>query len=205
VKSAARAAVLIGTCLCAAAVPAAGQIILTPFVGKTFAATNTLTDASPLPPTGTADKQTWMVGGSATWLSGNVLGAELDFGYAPHFFRSNQLLLRTSGNNIVSLTGQALLTVPIGITRESLRPYITGGMGILHAGADDRASIATLDRNLLAVSYGGGAIGFVNQRAGVRFDLRHIRSTSRAANPATGETEPRLGFWRATVGVAIRY
>ena len=105
---------------------------------------------------------------------------------------------------MISLTGNVVLALPLSVTRESLRPYVSGGMGVIHAGADDRSGLFTLDRNLLGVSIGGGAIGFVNSRAGVRFDLRYIRSTSEGIANATLLTEPRLSFWRATIGVAIR-
>ena len=193
------AAVLTSICLGASPPTAhAADYIFTPFVGKTFGAQQTLA------PTVNVDKQTWIVGGSAAWLTSNVFGAEVDFGYAPRFFRSNQLVL-TPGSNALSLTGNLLLTVPLSVTRESLRPYVSVGMGLLHAGADDIASAAPIDRNLAAMSIGGGAIGFLSPRAGVRFDVRHIRSTSEALNPTTGLTEPRLGFWRATIGAAIRY
>jgi hypothetical protein len=81
---------------------------------------------------------------------------------------------------------------------------VTGGMGMLHAGVDDAVNVGTIDRNLVAVSVGGGAIGFLTPRAGVRFDLRRVRSVSSGVD-TTGENAPRLGFWRATVGVALRY
>ena len=195
-KAAVRAAVLTGLCLGASSATARADIIFTPFVGKTFAAQTTfLTVAS-------VDKQTWIVGTSAAWLTSSVIGAEVDFGYAPRFFGSD---LTVPGSNVTTLTGNVLLTLPVSVTRESLRPYITGGMGVLHAGVDDSLGLLTIDRNMLALSLGGGAIGFLNSRAGVRFDLRHIRSTSRDMDNSTLLTAPRLGFWRATIGVAIRY
>ena len=145
------------------------------------------------------------MGASAAWLTSSIIGAEVDFGYAPRFFGSNALLTTVPGSNVTSLTGNVLLTLPVSLTRESLRPYVTGGMGVLHAGVDDPLGLLTIDRNMLALSIGGGAIGFLNSRAGVRFDLRHIRSTSKEVDNGTLLTEPRLGFWRATIGVAIRY
>ena len=197
-KALARAAALAGACLGASGAAAEADIIFTPFAGKTFAAQHTL--KTPIP----VDKQTWLVGASATWLTDNILGAELDFGYAPRFFASDQII-ETPGSNVLSLTGNVLLTVPLSVTRDSLRPYVSGGLGLVHAGVSDVVGLNQIDSNLLAFSVGGGAIGFVNRRAGVRFDLRHIRTTSRGVDNATLLTEPRLGFWRATVGVAIRY
>jgi len=90
-------------------------------------------------------------------------------------------------------------------TRESLRPYLSVGLGLLHTGASDLAEAVAIDRNLLAVSVGGGVIGFVTARAGVRFDLRRISSVASGVDTLTGATEPSLSFWRATFGVALRY
>jgi len=193
-----RVAVLICTGIAASSRPARADILVTPFVGKTFAAQTTLQTAEGV------DTQKWIFGGAAGWLGAGVLGAEIDFGYARRFFESG-LGLNVAGSNATTLTGNALLTLPVSVTRESLRPYFTGGMGLLHAGAEDLVLANAIDRNLLAVSAGGGAIGFLNARAGIRFDVRRIWSTSRGVDTATGASEPRLGFWRATVGVALRY
>jgi hypothetical protein len=101
--------------------------------------------------------------------------------------------------------GNGIVTLPLSVTRESLRPYLSAGAGLLHTGASDLAELISNDRNLLAVSIGGGVIGFVTARAGVRFDLRRIASVSSGVDTLTTATEPRLSFWRATFGVALRY
>jgi hypothetical protein len=203
VKPLVRAAAL--TVVCFAFPPRtarAGDYLITPFAGKTFAASHTLMTTAQLPVIASVDEQRWTIGASAAWLSSNIIGAEVDFGYVPRFFKSNRNL---ASGNVTTMTGNVLLTVPLSVTRESLRPYLTAGMGVLRAGVADQADVATLDRNLLAVSIGGGAVGFLTPRAGVRFDLRRIRSTSNGVSLLTGESEPRLGFWRATIGVALRY
>ena len=204
-KALVRAAALTGACLGASGASADADVIFTPFIGKTFAAQHTLSTPGGVPVTASVDKQTWIVGGSAIWLTDNVLGAELDFGYAPRFFESLRIFDLRPGSNVMSLTGNVLLALPLSVTRDSLRPYVTAGMGVLHAGVDDVISFSTVDRNLVALSVGGGAIGFLTNRTGVRFDLRHLRSTSTGVETSTLLTAPRLGFWRATIGVAIRY
>lgn len=197
-KALVRAAALAGAGLVSRAAPAHADFIITPFAGKTFAAQTTFLLAN-------VDKQTWTLGASAAWLTDGVLGAEIDFGYAPRFFGPLQTIGVEPGSNVVSLTGNAMLAVPLSVTGDSLRPYVSGGLGMLHAGVNDLLGVETVDRNLLALSVGGGAIGFLNNRTGVRFDLRHIRSTSRDVDTSTLLTGPRLGLWRATIGVAIRY
>ena len=199
VRTAAVAVVCLGIQPAAAV---AADYIITPFVGKTFAASHTLSTAAQLPVIASVDEQTWTLGGSAAWLTRNIIGAEVDFGYSPRFFKSDTT---RPGSNVLSLTGNVLLTVPLSVTRESLRPYVSAGMGLVHAGVSDQLNLGAIDRNLVALSIGGGALGFLTPRAGVRFDLRRIRSTSNGVDILTGESEPRLGFWRATIGVALRY
>ena len=193
-----RVAVLLAAGLAGSSSAARADILVTPFVGKTYGASNPTLAAEPL------DTQKWLVGGMAGWLGPSVFGAELDFGYAPRFFQSDRLLNRP-GSNVTTLMGNVLVTLPLSVTRDSLRPYLSAGAGLLHASADDFANANELDRNVLALSIGGGAIGFLSERAGVRFDVRRIRSASSAVDIATGEIEPRLGFWRITFGVALRY
>ena len=192
-----RAAILVCAGLAGSSARAGADILVTPFVGKTFGAETALLTAERL------DTQKWIVGGAAGWLGAGIFGAELDFGYVPRFFESGQLLVRP-GSNAITFTGNVIASLPLSVTRDSLRPYFTAGVGVLHTGGDDLANTTDIDRNLLAVSLGGGAIGFVNARAGVRFDIRRIRSTSTAVD-TIGESEPRLSFWRATIGVALRY
>lgn len=193
-----RVAALLCAGLAGSSTLARADIIITPFVGKTFAAHSPALLSEPV------NTQKWTLGAGAGWLGSGILGAELDFGYVPRFFDAG-LGLTTPGNNVTTLTGNVIVALPLSITRDSLRPYVTAGAGLLHAGADDIANSNAVDSNFGAISVGGGAIGFLTPRAGVRFDLRHIRSTSRSEDIATGDSQPRLSFWRATVGVALRY
>jgi len=181
-----------------AAIPASADILATPFLGKTFAAQTTFQTAD----LGIASPK-WIFGASAAWLGAGVLGAELDLGYVQRPFDSG-LDITKSGSNVTTLTGNVILAVPLTVTRESLRPYLVAGFGVMHAGADDLVSNAPVDRNLTAISLGGGAIGFLTPRTGLRFDLRQIRSVSSGVDTA-GDRHAQLGLWRATVGVVIRY
>jgi hypothetical protein len=59
-------------------------------------------------------------------------------------------------------------------------------------------------RNSVAVNFGGGAIGFLSPRTGVRFEVRHFRSLKRDTDQLTGETSSLLSFWRVTAGIVIK-
>jgi hypothetical protein len=197
-----RLASLICVCALVAAAPARAEILVTPFLGKTFAAETTVQ------PTGSITSRKWLFGGSAAWLGAGVLGAEVDVGYVLRFFDSSPLSVpgEVVSGNVTTLSGNVIFAVPLSVTRESLRPYLVAGLGVMHAGADDIGNaLSPVDSNLMAVTLGGGAIGFLTPRTGLRFDLRQVRSTSSGVDTTIGARQAQLGFWRATVGVVVRY
>jgi hypothetical protein len=57
--------------------------------------------------------------------------------------------------------------------------------------------------NLLALDVGGGAIGFLSPRAGVRFDLRHFKNLSNDRTAVAFGTT-RLSYWRLSIGLVLR-
>jgi len=189
------------------------DFLITPFVGSAFGGSTTVLDLE-----GGASAKHWTFGGSAAWLSDQVLGVEADFATLPGFFQNSsgtELVIRS---RVTTLTGSVIAALPLSVTRESLRPYVTGGLGLIHASAEDvlkfiesecasgrsGASTVTCPGDWLGLELGAGAVGFISQRAGVRFDLRHFRALSRDVT-LRGERTSRLSFWRATVGVTLRY
>ena len=180
-------------------VAARADWLFTPFVGSTFA---TETSYLILEPGG--DRAQLIVGGSAALLSRGVFGVEADFSYAPRFFERDNRSGNISGSNLTTLSGSVIAAVPLAITRESLRPYVMGGIGLLHAAANDAVFDFSFADNFAGLNVGGGAIGLISPRAGYRFELRHFRSLRDTPNVLTGENTARLSFWRATVGVVIR-
>ena len=55
------------------------------------------------------------------------------------------------------------------------------------------------------IGQGAGAIGFVSERTGLRFDVRRINAITGADGPFARPGVSRLSFWRATAGLTIRY
>jgi hypothetical protein len=143
-------------------------------------------------------------GGSVGWLSAGLLGFEGDFAYAPRFFeRDNQAGVVLS-SNAVTLSGRVIVAVPQRLTGYSLRPYLVGGLGLIHSGINYDEVFPTVDDNSAGLNVGGGAIGFLTPRTGVRLELCHFRTFERDTNVASGEVSPLLSFWRFTAGVVIR-
>ena len=177
--------------------------LFAPFVGSAFAGSTALPDLEQ----GAGSAQL-IFGGSAGWWSAGILGLEGDFGYAPRFFERDNLAGIFTNSNVVTLGGNVVVAAPVSVTRESLRPYLVGGLGWMHASIDEGNNffpeIFGRAQNAVELNVGGGAIGFISPRTGLRFELRHFRSLERDTNPLTGERQSLLSFWRATVGVVIQ-
>jgi len=194
--------------LCGLAAPARADYLFTPFVGPAFAG-NTVFHIDP--PSGSTESLGTHVifGGSAGWLSSGILGIEGDFAYAPHFLERKA---PTSGipasivlsSTVATVSGSVIVATPLRVTGYSLRPYLIGGLGLIHTGITYTAILDPVDDNSLGINLGAGAIGLLSPRTGLRFELRHFRTFSRDANETTGERDARLSFWRVTFGVIIK-
>ena len=55
-----------------------------------------------------------------------------------------------------------------------------------------------------AITFGGGAIGFLSNTVGVRFDLRYLQSLGEGDDLIAGEG-PRVHLWRGSVSLVLRY
>jgi opacity protein-like surface antigen len=177
---------------------AAADWLITPFLGTAFGGdTNFVVLGRGVP-------KKFTFGGSVALLSDRVFGVEFDVGHSPHFFEPDlaKLVVRSQ---VTTLSGSVIAAVPLAVTQESLRPYVVGGLGLMHANIDDFAQVFPVDNNLLAMTIGGGAIGLITNRTGVRFEIRQFKNLRREPNPVTGTGSAQLSFWRATAGVVIKY
>jgi len=59
-------------------------------------------------------------------------------------------------------------------------------------------------RNLSAFNVGGGVIGMLSRRTGVRWDLRYLRGIGSAEGGGTLTGGAKLTYWRASMAVVIR-
>jgi opacity protein-like surface antigen len=175
--------------------------LLTPFVGSGFGTTTTHILLEP----GAEKSSHLTIGGSAAILSRAIFGAEADFGYSSHFFEKDTKAGIFTGSTVATLSGSVLAAVPLSITRESLRPYVVAGLGLLHGAAMDSADVFSFDDNLVGLNVGGGAIGLLSPRTGFRFEIRQFRALKNGTNGLTGRETTRLSFWRASVGLTFRF
>jgi hypothetical protein len=185
--------------LAAAPSDASADWLLTPFIGGSFAPETTFLIFEE----GAGNALT--LGGSFALLTDGIFGVEVDFGHTPGFFQGDDPRGLVLSSRVTTLPGDVILAVPLSITRESLRPYVIGGVGLLQARSKHAAGLFPVEEDLLGVAVGAGAIGMVTSRTGLRFDVRYLKAASGADGPFARPGLSSLGFWRATAGVVFRY
>jgi opacity protein-like surface antigen len=138
-------------------------------------------------------------------MGAGVVGGELDFGYAPSFFGTQN----DFGNNtVINLMANVILGVPVGGQHGAgLRPYVVGGIGLLRTQIDGGtlAKVSSSD-NMFGWDAGAGVMGYFNDHVGLRGDIRYLRGTS---DMSTGVSSidingDKIHFWRASIGVVLR-
>ncbi len=180
--------------VCAVLVPARahGEWFATPFIGAAFAG-------------GVPEAPKIDYGGALGWM-GSVAGFEVDISHRPDFFEVADVpdfLLSESSVTTVMFNG--LLRVPVG--GERLRPYAAGGVGLLRTRIGSDEDFVRGSSSNFGFNVGGGVIGHLSDRLGLRGDIRYFRDLQEL----DGESEffspgdVKLDFWRATVGVVFRF
>jgi len=178
----------------------AQQLQLVPYFGATFRGSSTLlADLE-----GGSRESASVLGVSAVRLGDGWLGVEADLAHAPGFFERGEREIVLPGSYVATLTASAIATLPVSLTRESLRPYLIVGGGALRARARDLTGVFSVLSTMPVVAVGGGATGFVSNAFGLRFDIRHLRSVGRGDDPLVLDG-PRVQFWRGSIGLVFRY
>ncbi len=188
----------------AAPAPASADWTFSPFIGSTFNGELNDVDLNE----STQNKLSW--GGSLMWMGEGIAGFEVDFGYTPEFFFSdndNEVDFIGDGN-VTTFMVNGVLGVPIGgDSGGGFRPYATGGFGLLRQRVDDVVDIFDADRNSWGFNVGGGVIGMFTDTVGIRGDLRWFRQLQDNSD-GIGDLDfdlSGLSFWRGTVGVTFRF
>jgi hypothetical protein len=124
----------------------------------------------------------------------------------PGFFEGSSVFGQdlVSDSYALSATGNVILTTPRLWTEYSLRPFVSAGFGMLRVSHDDTA--LPVSANMLGMNVGGGAIGFLSERTGVRFEMRYHRAVGRPefVNQTFDGGPGRLRYFTASIGLVIR-
>ncbi len=196
-----------GLCL-AAPRSASAEWHLTPTLGVTFAGSTTFLDPQQAVP-----KRHGNFGGAITLLGAGVLGAETVIVLTPGFFQTDKTPLGSDVGRVeikssraVAVMANAVLTTPRRWTEYSLRPFVSGGFGLLHVSQAPQAADRGLpvDAGIAGFNVGGGAVGFLTRRTGVRFDLRYYSSLRATDQQDMAIGLARLHYMTASVGLVIR-
>ena len=146
-------------------------------------------------------------GASLGWMGAGIAGFEVDFGYSPNFFADTTQDFDFGDSNVTTLMANFLLGAPIGgQTGPGIRPYGSGGLGLIRTQITGSTFFNDLDTNDFGVNVGGGLQGFFNDNVGIRGDVRYFRSLQ--DNAPEGDLDLGLSdfdFWRGTVGVTFRF
>jgi hypothetical protein len=200
-------------CLLVVAAPTASSAEwqFTPFVGYTFKGSTTLVDDEIAVGT-----RHWHLGGSIRLLGDSPFGVEALYVHTPGFFERDESEL-TSANlpatvtesRAIALMGNFVLTTPRRWNQYGLRPYLSAGLGLMHVTSLDLGDIHPIRLNLLGMNAGGGAVGFVSDRVGLRFDLRYFRKVRAPdwteLDPAVSIGPIQLRYWTTSIGVVFKY
>ena len=191
----------------AAPAKASADWLFTPFIGMNWGGNAEFTDFS-----GDFEdefEQKMNFGASLSWMGAGALGFEVDFGYSPNFFQN------TAGDddfefgdsNVTTLMANLKVGVPFGgQTGGGIRPYASGGLGLIKSRIDDPDDLFDLNSTDWGFNVGGGVTGFFNDNFGLQGDVRYFRSLQ--DNEPDDEFDLALGsfnFWRGTVGLVFRF
>lgn len=135
---------------------------------------------------------TLSLGASVGVIETSGWGAEFDFGYAD----------ADNGRN-GGLDAQSYMLNAIRLwSLPRLRPFVTGGGGVIRARTCVDACVGTLGWNDWAVNAGAGVLYALNESAAVRVDARYFTVPGQHPDPA----RPRgFAFWRIAAGVTYRW
>ena len=182
---------------------AAAEWHFVPTIGWTFQA-----DTSFLDPEQATSKVHWTFGGTVTLLGSGIFGVEGMIAWTPGFFTNDEVaepLRIVTKSHTLAIMGNAVLTTPRNWTEYGLRPFVSGGFGALGFSRTEVNNVFPDERTFAAFNIGGGAIGFLSKRTGVRFDLRYYNNLGEPDAPPASCLGPcHLRYMTFTAGVVIR-
>jgi hypothetical protein len=174
-----------------------------PYLGLALGAKTTFLDLEDA-----VGSRKWVYGGSVLLL-GDVIGVEGDLTIVPGFFQTDDPPdsgARVVSSRVTTWTGNVVVALPRGLAQYTLRPYFVGGGGLMRVQSEDRVGVVRVDSTLPTLDLGGGVVGFLSDRVGLGWELRHFRSLgSRDQGIGISNGPEQLSFWRATMSLAVRF
>jgi hypothetical protein len=203
------ASALVLTAFAAAPAKASADWLFTPFIGMNWGGTANFDQ--PGDDFDDEFERKMNFGAQLSWMGAGALGFEVDFGYAPNFFANTagENEFEFGDSNVTTLMANLKVGAPFGgQTGGGIRPYASGGIGIIKSRIDDVDDLFEVDSTSWGLNVGGGVTGFFNDKFGLQGDVRYFRSLE--DTEAGGEDDFNVGlgsfsFWRGTVGLVFRF
>jgi opacity protein-like surface antigen len=173
------------------ATPARADWLLTPYLGVSFGGSTT------------GEHLTY--GGSLGFMGAGIVGFEIDGSVAPDLLAADgDADFEITGSSATALMGNLIVGAPLG--SPGIRPYVSGGGGLLRLSVDTVDEFFDIDDNSFGVNIGAGIMTFFSNNAGIRADVRYFRSLQDVDRGDDITLDlGQLDFWRATVGATFRF
>ena len=148
-------------------------------------------------------------GAALGWIDRrSPIGVELDVVYAPQFFGGAGVY----GANSVTTVMADLIVAGGGDGRygfgrrrgASVRPYASGGVGLMHEIITTAVPGEQIGNNDLGLNLGVGLMAMPYRSIGVRGDVRYYRNLVNNAD-ATNVNFGAFHFWRASIGLVLGF
>ena len=198
---------LVGALASSVPTTASAEWQLTPFLGLTFKGDTTLLDQEQA-----AGTTHWNFGGSVALMGSGPIGVEGLLVYTPGFFEQDNPPVVDGvappdviDSRSLAIMGNIVLTTPRNWNEYGLRPFVSGGIGLLRASATDALELFPVSASLIGYNVGGGAVGFLTDRVGLRFDLRYFSNLKPVDDPEIAIGRVQLSYWTGSVGVVLKY
>src|SRR5688572_19699137 len=161
--------------------PASADWLFTPYLGITFSGAANTIDVDNFDE---EFRRRTNFGASLAAMSGGIFGLEFDFNHTRNFFQITEgggdVDFFDVDSGLTTLMGNVIIGIPVGgSTGGGVRPYFSGGAGLMRANIKVEDLLEDLSTNDLAVNVGGGVHVFFGDNIGIRGDLKIGRASCR--------------------------
>jgi hypothetical protein len=170
---------------------AAAQGFISPFLGFDFGGDSGCRTASDCD-----DKNSNI--GVAFGTMGNVVGFELELGYAREFFGDTP----AGSSNVLTLMSNLMIVPKI----QFFRPYLLGGVGLIKSHTEfTTAQLLEFTNNSFGWDFGGGVMFFFGDHIGVRGEIRRFSTFEDLPVLGFDLVNEKLSFQRAAAAVVFAF
>jgi opacity protein-like surface antigen len=132
-------------------------------------------------------------------MAHGIIGAEIDFGYTPNFYGHGSTF---DSSGVMTVMGNLVVGIPAG----PVRPYVTGGVGIIRRNVDFSSleNVASISDTKFAYDVGGGLNILFSKHIGINGDLRYFRNFASGVS-LNDLISDQFGLWRGSVGLVLQF